>query len=93
MCAFALGSLTSGFLWHGTSTGSTYKVSYQRRGQGVKCFERAFYISADSVTVDADLAAARRARNAFVYGNVAPEDDFDIEVEWDENIEWPEDDD
>ena len=44
-----------------------------------------------SVTIDADLAAAKRARHAFVFGNAAPEDDFDIGVEWDETIDWPED--
>jgi hypothetical protein len=43
----------------------------------------------------ADLVAAKRARNQFVYGNTTPQDeeDFDIAVEWDETIDWPEDDD
>ena len=45
-----------------------------------------------SVTIEADLAAAKRARNAFVYGATAPEDDFDIGVEWDDSIDWPDDD-
>ena len=46
-----------------------------------------------SVTVDADLAAAKRARDQFVYGNVGPDEEFDIAVEWDDSIDWPEDDD
>ena len=43
----------------------------------------------------ADLVAAKRARYQFVYGNTAPqeEEEFDIAVEWDENLEWPDDDD
>lgn len=50
------------------------------------------FIVSWSVTLEADLAAAKRARNAFVYGATAPEDDFDIGVEWDDSIDWPDDD-
>jgi hypothetical protein len=50
------------------------------------------FIVSWSVTLEADLAAAKRARNAFVYGTTAPEEDFDIGVEWDDSIDWPDDD-
>jgi hypothetical protein len=45
-----------------------------------------------SVTVEADLAAAKRARMQFVFGDMELEEDFEIGVEWDDSIDWPDDD-